>query len=253
MTLAGTNTYVVATPDGAFVIDPGPDDDLHLSAIRAAAAPRGGIAGVLLTHGHSDHTAAVASLGEPVLWGAAMPDDEAAAMAALFADPAAPIEPATAPPPAATSTAGPFEVVPTPGHATDHVCFVRGGVCFCGDLILGQGSSIVPPSAGGGSLTAYMDSLRRVGDLGAGLLAPGHGPWITDPAAKVSEYIEHRESRERALLAALDSGERSRERLLEIVWSDVPDVLRPAAAVAMQAHLEKLAAEGRLPDTVPGA
>ena len=98
-----------------------------------------------------------------------------------------------------------------------------------------------------------MDSLRRVGDLGAGLLAPGHGPWITDPAAKVSEYIEHRESRERALLAALDSGERSRERLLEIVWSDVPDVLRPAAAVAMQAHLEKLAAEGRLPDTVPGA
>ena len=141
----GTNTYVVATPDGAFVIDPGPDDDLHLSAIRAAAAPRGGIAGVLLTHGHADHTAAVASLGEPVLWGAAMPYDEAAAMAALFADPAAPIEPATAPPPAATSTAGPFEVVPTPGHATDHVCFVRGGVCFCGDLILGQGSSIVPP------------------------------------------------------------------------------------------------------------
>ena len=143
--------------------------------------------------------------------------------------------------------------MPTPGHATDHVCFVRGGVCFCGDLILGQGSSIVPPRAGGGSLTAYMDSLRRVGDLGAGLLAPGHGPWITDPAAKVSEYIEHRESRERALLAALDSGERSRERLLAIVWSDVPDVLRPAAAVAMQAHLEKLAAEGRLPDTVPGA
>ena len=141
---------------------------------------------------------------------------------------------------------GPFTVVPTPGHAADHVCFVLGDVCFCGDLILGGGSSIVPPAAGGGSLADYMRSLAAVGALDARLLAPGHGPWITDPAAKIAEYTEHRLARERALVAALDAGERSRSRLLDEAWADVPDPMRPAAALAMQAHLEKLAAEGRL-------
>jgi len=46
----------------------------------------------------------------------------------------------------------------------------------------------------------------------------------------------------------LEQGERSRARLLALVWDDVPEVLRPAAAVVMQAHLEKLEAEGRLPE-----
>ena len=78
------------------------------------------------------------------------------------------------------------------------------------------------------------------------LLAPGHGELIADPAAKITEYLEHREARERALLVALDDGERSRERLLDAAWADVPAAMRPAAAMAMQAHLEKLEAEGRL-------
>ena len=154
--------------------------------------------------------------------------------------------PHTGPNPTQGGEIGPFTVVPTPGHAADHVCFVLGDVCFCGDLILGTGSSIVPPAGGGGSLADYMRSLEAVGALGAGLLAPGHGPWITDPAAKVAEYTEHRLARERALVAALDAGERSRARLLDAAWADVPEPMRPAAAIAMQAHLEKLAAEGRL-------
>ena len=141
---------------------------------------------------------------------------------------------------------GPFSVVPTPGHAADHVAFVLGSVCFCGDLILGSGSSIVPPAAGGGSLSDYMRSLDTVEVLGAELLAPGHGPWITDPPAKIAEYRDHRLDRERRLKGALAGGERSRASLLAGVWDDVPEVLRPAAAIAMQAHLEKLAQEGAL-------
>ena len=124
--------------------------------------------------------------------------------------------------------------------------FVWDEVCFCGDLILGEGSSIVPPAVYGGSLVDYMESLRRVRALGATLLAPGHGPRITDPMAKVDEYIAHREEREARLVAALDAGERSRARLLDAAWDDVPEILQPAAAMAMQAHLEKLEAEGRL-------
>lgn len=141
--------------------------------------------------------------------------------------------------------AGPFETIPTPGHAPDHVCLLLGDVLFSGDLILGEGSTYVPPD--GGSLVAYLESLRRVAELDLELIAPGHGPWITDPAAKITEYIEHRLDRERMLVDALESGERSREALLDAAWDDVPQELRQAAAQVMQAHLEKLEGEGRLP------
>jgi glyoxylase-like metal-dependent hydrolase (beta-lactamase superfamily II) len=235
MTLEGTNTYVVDTPEGVYVIDPGPDDAGHLAAVRQAAEARGELAGILLTHGHSDHTAGVEAFGEPVLWGTAAAGDETAGIASSGT-------PAPEPPDAI----GPFRLIPTPGHAADHVCFVLGEVCFCGDLILGVGSSIVPPRAAGGSLADYMGSLRRVAELDLDLLAPGHGPWITDPPAKIAEYSEHRLDRERRLVEALDRGERSRARLVATVWDDVPEPLRPAAAIAMEAHLEKLIEEGRL-------
>jgi glyoxylase-like metal-dependent hydrolase (beta-lactamase superfamily II) len=209
MTLTGTNTYVVGERP-AFVIDPGPEDEGHVAAVRAETERRGSLGGILLTHSHEDHSAASWMLDAPVV------------------------------------KEGPFQRIPTPGHAQDHVCFVLGGVCFSGDLILGEGSTFVPPS--GGSLTAYLDSLRRIAALDLELICPGHGPYVTDPAAKVREYIEHRMDRERKLVAALERGERSRARLLDDAWDDVPDELRPAAAVVMEAHLEKLEAERRLPD-----
>jgi glyoxylase-like metal-dependent hydrolase (beta-lactamase superfamily II) len=211
MTLQGTNTYVVRN-DPAYVIDPGPPDEGHLAAVRAEAERRGGIRGVYLTHSHADHAAGVQPLGAPLL------TDE---------------------------SDGPFQIVPTPGHAPDHVCLLLDGAGFTGDLILGEGSSYVPPD--GGSLAAYLDSLRRIGELDLELLCPGHGPWVTDPGAKIAEYIDHRLDRERKLVAALDRGERSRARLLDAAWDDVPAELRPAAAQVMQAHLEKLESEGRLP------
>jgi glyoxylase-like metal-dependent hydrolase (beta-lactamase superfamily II) len=139
-----------------------------------------------------------------------------------------------------------LRAVATPGHAADHLCFLTADrVCFSGDLVLGEGSTIVPPD--GGSLAAYMASLTRLQAVELELICPGHGPWITDPEAKLAEYVEHRAMRERWLLAALERGERSKERLLAEVWADVPAELRPAAAAVMEAHLEKLAAEGRLP------
>jgi glyoxylase-like metal-dependent hydrolase (beta-lactamase superfamily II) len=209
MTLTGTNTYVVGDSP-AYVIDPGPEDEGHVAAVRAEAERRGALGGILLTHSHDDHSAASWMLDAPIV------------------------------------KEGPFHRIPTPGHAQDHVCFVLGRVCFSGDLILGEGSTFVPPT--GGSLTAYLDSLRRVAALDLELICPGHGPYVTDPAAKVVEYIEHRMDRERKLVAAFERGERSRARLLDDAWDDVPNEMRPAAAVVMEAHLEKLEAEGRLPD-----
>lgn len=216
MTLEGTNTYIYGEGP-CTVIDPGPDDDSHVEAILAAAAERGGIGVVLLTHSHSDHAAAAARLGAEVV----LPREDEEARAGL-------------------------RILATPGHAVDHVCFLTDdGVCFAGDLVLGLGSTIVGPDGGG--LAAYMESLRLLRAEPLRLLCPGHGPWVTDPVAKLDEYIGHREARERRLLAALDRGERSRAALLAEVWDDVPAVLLPMAAMAMETHLEKIEAEGRLP------
>jgi glyoxylase-like metal-dependent hydrolase (beta-lactamase superfamily II) len=218
MTLEGTNTYLYGS-EPCVAIDPGPDDAGHLDAVRAVAEERGGIGLVLLTHGHGDHADGAERLGEDVV----LPEDG--------------------------DEHGGLRAIATPGHAPDHVCLMTGdGVCFSGDLVLGSGSTFVPPD--GGSLSAYMDSLRRMQAEPIELICPGHGPWIEDPAAKLTEYVEHREMRERRLLAALERGERSRKALLAEAWSDVPAELREAAAMVMQAHLDKLAAEGRLPPGV---
>ncbi len=218
MTLEGTNTYVYGA-DPCVVIDPGSDDPGHLAAIRAAGEERGYIGGILVTHSHADHITGADQFEAPIL--------EVTGVEAEV-------------------RVGDLRVLATPGHAADHVVFVTpDGVCFCGDLVLGLGSTIVPP--GGNSLAAFLDSLALLAAEDLSLMAPGHGPWITDPAAKLAEYVEHRMMRERRLLAALESGERSRAALLATAWDDVPADLLPMAAMAMEAHLEKLEAERRLP------
>lgn len=241
MTLSGTNTYVVES-EPAWVVDPGPADGAHIERVRELAEERGGIGGVVLTHSHLDHNEGVAMLGAPLTFGHAEGFDDLAAMLATE-----PVDLPRSPTAGDGEKVGPFTVLATPGHATDHVAFLLGDVCFCGDLVLGEGSMIVPPAAGGGSLAAYMRSLELLAGLDASLLCPGHGPWITDPGAKIAAYAAHRRDRERLLLAALEAGKRSREDLLDAAWSDVPAAMRPAAALAMQAHLEKLDAEDRLP------
>lgn len=226
MTGEGTNTYLYGSGP-CVVIDPGPDDEGHLEVVRVAAEERGGVGVVLLTHTHGDHADGAERLAEIAAAGAAAGWPPVV----LLAD---------------REEQGGLRAVATPGHAAEHVCLLTSDrVCFSGDLVLGEGSTFVPPD--GGSLAAYMDSLRRMQGERLDLICPGHGPWIVDPAAKLAEYVEHREMRERRLRAALERGERSRAALLADAWSDVAEELRPAAALVMEAHLQKLAAEGRLP------
>jgi glyoxylase-like metal-dependent hydrolase (beta-lactamase superfamily II) len=216
MTLEGTNTYVLGDgAGGAIVIDPGPADEGHIAAVREALRERGEIAAVLLTHGHGDHSDGVELLGVEVTR------------------------------PGEGEEVGPLRALATPGHAVDHLVFLAGDEAFAGDLIAGWGSSIVPPREGGGSLADYMDSLRKLEALNLSVIHPGHGPDITDPAAKIAEYLAHRQDREDKLVAALESGERDREKLLDAAWGDVPESMRGMAGFAMQAHLEKLEDEGR--------
>lgn len=218
MTLAGTNTYLFGEGP-CVVIDPGPAHPEHLAAVRDAAERRGGMEAVLITHRHRDHDEGAESLGAPVIL------------------------------PAEGPTPGGLRAIATPGHSPEHVCLLgEGGVCFSGDLVLGEGSTFVPPE--GRALIDFLSSLERLRGEEPTLICPGHGPWVTDPAAKIDEYVEHKLARERRLLEAIGRGETSRSRLLAEVWDDAPAELHDAARAVMTAHLEKLRLEGRLTVTL---
>jgi glyoxylase-like metal-dependent hydrolase (beta-lactamase superfamily II) len=244
LTLSGTNTYLVGSPP--WVIDPGPTEPEHVEQVIEAIESAGGLAGIALTHRHFDHADAVPLLRERFRF-EVVAGRRVEARATAFSEPE-------------TNglvvdrelddrdIVGPFTVLSTPGHSADHVSFLAGGIVFCGDTVLGEGSVFIPP--GGGSLKRYLESLRRLQSLDLAVLCPGHGPIVWDPAAKLAEYLHHRLDRERRLAAALDRGLRKRDELLDAVWDDAPAVLRPAAALTLEAHLDKLEAEGRLPEGV---
>jgi glyoxylase-like metal-dependent hydrolase (beta-lactamase superfamily II) len=217
-TLTGTNTWLVGR-DPCWIVDPGPALDDHVRAVAGEAGRRGGAAGIVLTHGHADHAGALAAVAERT---------GAEHVAVGPGD-----------------SAGPLVAVATPGHTPDHLAFLAGPVVFTGDAVLGEGSVFII-----GRLAEYLDALRGLRDRGLELLCPGHGPVVEDPAAKLNEYVEHRLDRERRLIAALGAGARTVDEMLDAAWDDAPPALRPAAAVTLGAHLEKLAAEGRLPDGV---
>ena len=223
LTLDGTNSYVVR----GWVVDPGPALDEHLVALERAAAPAGGIAGIVLTHGHPDH-------------------DEGAPALAERAGGVAVVRPADG------EEVGPLRAIATPGHAPDHVCLLWGRVLFSGDTVLGEGSVFVGGSDG--SMADYLDSLRRLSELELDAICPGHGPFVWDPAARIQEHLSHRLDRERRVVAALEGGARSLDEVLDEAWSDTDlgahPMLRWAARLTLEAHLDKLRAEGRVPPGV---
>lgn len=229
-TLSGTNTWIVGT-DPAWLVDPGPDLPEHVSAIIAEVNRRGGLAGVALTHDHGDHSGALSAVRErfPQASVAAARGD----VDRLLRD---------------GSAFGPLEVVSTPGHAPDHVAFIVGTAALTGDAVLGHGSVFIAPDPG--ALTRYLEALGELRRRDLSVLLPGHGPPVSDPAAKLDEYVAHRLDRERRLVEGLAAGARTVPEMLDAAWNDVPEQLRPAATITLAAHLDKLQAEGRLPSDV---
>ena len=235
MTLDGTNTYVLQGRDGVVVVDPGPLDEQHLRAVAGAAA-HGEVLLTLLTHGHPDHAEGALRFhqltGSPVLArdpahcigsdDALGEDGETAGVAGLLVD-----------------------VLHTPGHTADSVCFVVESagtrVVLTGDTVLGRGTTVVAHPDG--SLAPYLDSLRRIVALGPVTLLPGHGPVRPDAAALAGEYIAHREARLAQVRRAVAEGATTAPEVVRVVYADVDESLWPAAELSVRAQLDYLAAD----------
>ena len=230
LTLTGTNSWIVGRRP-AWVVDPGPLIDEHLNKLAEAIEQRDGLGGVVLTHDHQDHSEAARALVER------FPAPLAAGRGAVdiaLGDGA---------------KVGPFIAVSTPGHSADHYALVAEGACFTGDAVLGSGSVFISPYRG--AMSGYLLALTRLRlreDFN--VLCPGHGPPVWDAQSKLEEYVAHRIDRENHLIMALGEGKRTIKELLDTVWGDVPQHLRPVASATLAAHLDKLEEEQVLPEGV---
>lgn len=230
MTLEGTNTWVLRGPgsDEAVIVDPGPDDDEHISRLADA----GKIALVLISHRHFDHTDGIDKLadatGVPVYsagsgfqrrLGGGLTDGQVIDAAGLR-----------------------IKVFATPGHTADSLSFVLDDAVLTADTVLGRGTTVIDTEDG--DLAHYLDSLQRLRGLGGRMVLPGHGPELPDIAAVAAGYLAHREQRlnqVRSALAALGDGATARQ-VVEYVYTDVAEELWGAAEFSVQAQLDYLRA-----------
>jgi len=239
MTGPGTNTYFVGK-DRVAVIDPGPSCDEHIDAILSALERLGPLETILVTHSHPDHSPAAASLAAKTgarLCGPFRVDytfqdesyfrDEEIQHDQLF-----------------TIGGVAIRAVHTPGHVSNHFCFLieEEGLLLTGDHIMsGSTVVIIPP---GGDMQDYIASLRLLLDYPLASLGPGHGDVIISPYDEIRHIIDHRMAREAKVLDVMQNlVSACLDDLTPRVYDDVDTSLHPIARLSLHAHLIKLEKE----------
>lgn len=257
MTFKGTNTYLVGKASLA-VIDPGPDDGEHIAAILRAAGTAA-ITHILLTHAHRDHCGAIDRLR--ALTGADLLSyGRPAAEEGRLVDPSVSpgyldrdLSPDRLLRDGDTVSGGDWslQVVHTPGHAPDHLCFrhFEAGALFSGDHVMGWNTSVIAPPEG--SMRDYMASLERLLGFDEPLYLPGHGGAVTQPAKVVKAFLVHRRWREDAILQAIRGGATTIDQMMEKVYFGIDDAVKPAAALSLLAHAELLVSRGAVSSEIP--
>jgi glyoxylase-like metal-dependent hydrolase (beta-lactamase superfamily II) len=237
----GTNTYLVGN-DEVVVVDPGPDlgdDTSHLDAIVACGSDR--IRWIVCTHTHPDHSPAAAALKE-----------RTGAEVLAFPTDAVDLDREIGDGFQLEGTEFRLTALHTPGHASNHVCFLLEGeqLLFSGDHIMNGSTVVIGPTDG--DMAVYLQQLERLRSVRMRGIAPGHGGVIDDPQAKVEEYISHRLAREAKVLAALrDAKTATVDQLLPTVYDDVDEARHWIAKSSLWAHLRKLAGDGLATSAMP--
>lgn len=240
MTGPGTNTYILGR-ERFVVIDPGPADGRHIE--RILTATRGALDRVLVTHTHRDHSPganALAQATEAPVFGRLAPDDG-------HQDPTFKPDRVLEDGDMIPFDGGTIRALHTPGHASNHICYLLEGegLLFTGDHLM-QGSTVViaPPD---GNMQAYLDSLARLQREPVTRLAPGHGLTIEDAQAEIAHIVAHRLKREAKVLATVrEHGPATLDELVKRAYDDVDPRVHGLAKSSLLAHLQKLEADARV-------
>lgn len=252
-TFTGTNSYLLGTERLALV-DPGPADPRHLTALRAAIGGRP-VEAILLTHTHKDHSALVpltkAMTKAPVWFGGrhrpsrprrpfevdwvARESDRDLVPERTLKDREV------------LDVAGmKIEVIATPGHCANHLCF---GVkdtpwLLSGDHVMGWNSTLI--SVPDGSMSDYFGSLKKLMELPYRHYLPGHGGPISEGRETARALGQHRELRNQQVVRAVRQGARTIGDLLKAIYPKLDIKLIPAARMTLRAHVEYLVRAGRI-------
>ena len=229
----GTNTYLVGKEE-VTVIDPGPAMQEHIDVITAAAP---NIKQILVTHTHPDHSPGVRLLKENL----DIPAYGMLTNSSKNQDPTFSPERILDDGEVFQEEEFSIEVVHTPGHASNHLCFIlkEEKLIFTGDHIM-NGSTVVigPPD---GNMKQYIQSLEKLKDYDIEKIAPGHGELLENPHEVADWIINHRLEREKKVFQALQEATKGTpDTLVEKVYDDVDSSLFPIAKASLLAHLIKL-------------
>jgi glyoxylase-like metal-dependent hydrolase (beta-lactamase superfamily II) len=156
-----------------------------------------------------------------------------------------------------------FRIFWTPGHSPGHICLYEPAhkLFFSGDHVLpGITSHIgLSPQSGPNPLGQYSASLNRLRHLDVALMLPAHGPPIKGFTSRVRQILLHHEKRTAQMLAVLATARADglsafalvnamtwRAAGRPVAWERLRDFDQRLAITEAMAHLEALAAEGRL-------
>ena len=244
-TFRGTGVHLVARAGAVVVIDPGPLLEDHMAALKRAIGTRK-VSHILITHTHRDHCESAdalkawsgakthafgpqgaASTGEEADDTDFVPDVRLKDCDVIQGDGFA------------------LTALHTPGHASNHLCFAleEERALFTGDHVMGWSSSVIAPPDG--DMAAYLAGLRRLIERRDAILYPTHGAPVTGPVLYLEALLQHRLAREEQVLACLARGVIAMDALVNEIYAGLDPALRPAAALTIRAHLDKLKTEGR--------
>jgi glyoxylase-like metal-dependent hydrolase (beta-lactamase superfamily II) len=248
-TFNGTCTYIIG--EGAVaIVDPGPDDDSHLSAMLAAVEGET-VETILVTHTHRDHSPGAKRLREATgarVVGAARfvaTGDGTAGLDSAHDRDYSP-DAVLADGERLQGVGYTVEAVATPGHCSNHLCFalVDEGALLSGDHVMAWSTSVVAPPDG--SMRAYMASLDKLRLRAETVYWPGHGGPVVEPRRYLRALIHHRRQREASILAALGEGPQTIPALVAKIYVGIDPSLTRAAGLSTLAHLEDLGERGQV-------
>lgn len=235
----GTNTYLIGKEE-ITIVDPGPNIETHINEIANAVGEKA--TRILVTHTHRDHSPGVRPLKDILnvpSYGLMVEQDDGHQDKTFTPD----------------KVLGhgdvidceeyKIEVIHTPGHASNHLCYLvhDASTLITGDHIM-NGSTVViaPPD---GNMKQYLSSLKLLKDYPFDYIAPGHGDYLEDPVAVVDWIINHRLQRESKVHECLKKiSPCDVNDLVKLVYDDVDPKLHPIALWSLTAHLEKLEEDG---------